>query len=80
MYVDTDLEALKFANYMIDYNWSVRYIADNCMVSRSKVYRYLTDRLCDVDIDKYYKCRDIMQKHRKEKKRDRSGKFIKQYR
>lgn len=80
MYVDADLQALKFANYMIDYNWSVRYIADNCGVSRSTVYRYLTERLKYIDMEKYDLCQDIMCRHRKEKKRDRSGKFIKQYR
>lgn len=79
MYVDSDAEALKFANYMIDYNWSIRYIADNCMISKSKVHSYLTKRLKDVDIEKYYLCQDIMQKHRKESRRDRTGKFIKQY-
>ena len=75
--MNRDLQALQMAEYMIDYNWSIRDIADNVGSSRSTVYRYITERLKFVDSEKYRQCLDIMQVHRKEKKRDRTGKFIK---
>ena len=44
---------LKCAEYCIDYKWTVRQIAENMMLSKSTVHKYLTEDLRFIDDEKW---------------------------
>ena len=52
--------------YCIEYKWSVRKISENMMLSKSTVYKYLTEDLKYIDDEKWVQCLDIL-KHRRSK-------------
>ncbi len=68
---------LKCVEYLLDYNMSVREIADNIGIGTSTVYKYLTESIRCIDDDLYTQCKNRLRKH-KECKRDWTGKFKKQ--
>lgn len=55
---------LQCAEYCIDYKWSIREIADNMLLSKTTVHRYLTEDLKDVDYEKYECARRILRERR----------------
>lgn len=57
---------LKCAEYCIEYKWSVRQIAENTMLSKSTVHKYLTEDLKFIDDEKWIQCMNIL-KHRRTK-------------
>jgi len=57
---------LKCAEYCIEYKWSVRQIAENMMLSKSTVHKYLTEDLRFIDDEKWVQCMNIL-KHRRSK-------------
>ena len=52
------------ADYCILYGWTVREIAENMMVSKSTVHRWLTEDLKYIDYDKYKQCERILKDRR----------------
>ena len=61
-----DETILKCAEYCIDYKWPVRKIAENMMLSKSTVHKYLTEDLRFIDDEKWIQCMNIL-KHRRAK-------------
>lgn len=55
---------LKCAEYCIDYKWTVRQIAENMMLSKPTVHKYLTQDLRFIDDEKWVQCMNIL-KHRR---------------
>lgn len=74
-------EVEQCADYMIEYNWTLREIAENVGISKSKVHTLLVKDLKYIDTYKYDECQAIMRKHKKEIKRDpATGKYVNKYR
>lgn len=64
MYEDKEDIILQCAEYCIDYKWTVREIADNMMLPKSTVHKYLTYDLSWIDDDKYCQCKRILSERR----------------
>lgn len=63
-----DSEVLKIANTFINTdNPTVRKIANITGWSKSTVHRVLCENLKDIDISKWEKCQDILEKNKKER-------------
>lgn len=73
----TDFEVLEVARLMVEYNWSLRVLADNTNYGKSHIHRALTNELRFIDDDLYWQCQTIMKKHKEEPIRDRTGRFTK---
>lgn len=56
---------LECADYMIDYNLTVRQVSEECVVPRSTVHKWLTCDLRYLDAEKYILCKKIMWEHKK---------------
>lgn len=59
------------ANYMIDYDMTVRDLEQELMLGRGTVHRMLTFELKYEDDDLYVQCKKILQRHKKERRRRR---------
>lgn len=70
-------DVIELANLMIQYDWSLRVLADNSIYEKSHIHRVLTYDLRYIDDDLYVQCKNIMKRHKEEILRDRTGKFIK---
>lgn len=70
-------DIIELANLMIQYDWSLRVLADNSIYGKSHIHRVLTYDLRHIDDNLYVQCKNIMKKHKEEILRDRAGKFIK---
>lgn len=57
-------DIVQAADLMIEYDWSIRYIAANMGLSPSRIYRYLRYELKHISSGMYRQCRRIMKKHR----------------
>lgn len=64
------------ANYIIEYDMTIREVAQEMCISRTSVYRYVTDYLKHIDDDLYIQVKNILKKHRR-LEHDRTGKFKK---
>lgn len=53
------------ANYMIEYDWSVRTIAEEVNISKSTVQRFFDIELRCLDSELYRKCRKIRDRHKR---------------
>lgn len=53
------------ANYIIKTGYTIREIAKIFNVSKSTVHKDLTERLKKIDINKYYKVKEILDYHMK---------------
>ena len=51
------------ANHIIKTNDTIRLAAKKFNISKSTVHKYLKERLLTIDINKYRKIQQIMQKH-----------------
>ena len=70
---------LKCAEYCIDYNMSLRSIAENTGLGKTTVWKYLTQELKYIDDDLFIQCKNILNKHKNNwmHKRDVKGRFSK---
>lgn len=55
---------IQAADYCILYGWTVREIAENMMVGKSTVHRWLTEDLKHIDYEKYKQCERILRDRR----------------
>lgn len=62
--MDRDDIVLQCAEYCIDYKWTIREIADNMMIPKSTVHKYLTEDLKWIDDEKFVQVRNILKKRR----------------
>lgn len=65
---------LKCAEYCNDYNMSVREIAENVGIGKTRVHEYLRNDLKNIDFNLWLECRDRLKRH-KIQKRDVQGRF-----
>lgn len=70
---------LKCAEYCIDYNMSLREIAENLCIGKTTAHKYLTKELKYLDDDLYIQCKYKLRKNQQEQahKRDSGGRFCK---
>ena len=68
---------LKCAEYCLDYDWSLREIAENTGLGKTTVHKYLTKILKHMDDDLYVRCKNRLRSHQKMQvhKRDAGGRF-----
>lgn len=59
-----DIIILQCAEYLIDYKWTIREIADNMMLGKSTVHKYITEDLADIDYEKYQMAKNILRERR----------------
>lgn len=58
--IDKKALIIQSADYCILYGWSVREIAENMMISKTTIHRWLTEDLKYINNEKYEQCKRIL--------------------
>lgn len=76
MLKETELKVMNIAKYTLETEKTVRAVAKEFGISRSTVYRYLTEHLPDIDFDLADQVEIVLQKN-KAARHSRGGQAVK---